>query len=106
MAGLGVAIGAFLTLIYTPSVSATTAGSIGMNIFVAIVFGGMPISGGAKSKIYASLVGGFSYMLLSQILIWLLGTSMNGLVQVISAVLFLVIVYVAGLNYKTRLLPR
>lgn len=106
MAGLGVGIGAFLTLIYTPSVSATTAGSIGMNIFVAIVFGGMPISGGAKSKIYASLVGGFSYMLLSQILVWLLGTSMNGLVQVISAVLFLVIVYVTSLNYKTKLLPR
>ena len=32
MAGLGVGLGAFLTLVYTPSVTPTTAGSIGMNI--------------------------------------------------------------------------
>lgn len=41
MAGLGVGLGAFLTLVYTPSVTTTTASSIGMNIFIAIVFGGM-----------------------------------------------------------------
>ena len=64
MAGIGVGLGAFLTLVYTPSVTATTAGSIGMNIVVAIVFGGMPISGGPRSRIYSALVGGFSYILL------------------------------------------
>ena len=48
MAGIGVGLGALLTLIYTPSVTTTTASSIGMNIFIAIVFGGMPISGGAR----------------------------------------------------------
>ena len=61
LAGVGVGIGAFMTLVYTPSVTTTTAGDIGMNIMVAIVFGGMPISGGARSKIYAAVVGGFSY---------------------------------------------
>ena len=106
IAGLGVGIGALLTLAYTPSVSSGTAGSIGMNIFVAIVFGGMPISGGAKSKIYTSLIGGFSYMLLNQILLWLIGTSMNGVAQIISAALFLLIVFLTSLNYRTRLLPR
>lgn len=40
MAGIGVGIGAFMTLVYTPSVTTTTAGDIGMNIMVAIVFGG------------------------------------------------------------------
>ena len=60
LAGIGVGIGAFMTLVYTPSVTTTTAGDIGMNIMVAIVFGGMPISGGARSKIYAAVVGGFS----------------------------------------------
>lgn len=59
LAGIGVGIGAFMTLVYTPSVTTTTAGDIGMNIMVAIVFGGMPISGGARSKIYAAVVGGF-----------------------------------------------
>ena len=62
LAGVGVGIGAFMTLVYTPSVTTTTAGDIGMNIMVAIVFGGMPISGGARSKIYAAVVGGFSYI--------------------------------------------
>lgn len=64
LAGVGVGIGAFMTLVYTPSVTTTTAGDIGMNIMVAIVFGGMPISGGARSKIYAAVVGGFSYIII------------------------------------------
>jgi len=68
VAGVGVGIGAFMTLVYTPSVTTTTAGDIGMNIMVAIVFGGMPISGGARSKIYAAVVGGFSYIILNNIL--------------------------------------
>ena len=67
LAGVGVGIGAFMTLVYTPSVTTTTAGDIGMNIMVAIVFGGMPISGGARSKIYAAVVGGFSYIVLNNI---------------------------------------
>ena len=107
MAGLGVGLGALLTLIYTPSVTTTTASSIGMNIFIAIVFGGMPISGGARSKIYAALVGGFSYMLLNDVLELLIDNSAAyGLTQVISAVFFLVVVYITSMNYRSALLPR
>ncbi len=107
MAGLGVGLGAFLTLVYTPSVTATTASSIGMNIFVAIVFGGMPISGGARSKIYAALVGGFSYILLNNILKILIDTNSGyGITQVISAVFFLIVVFVTSMNYRTKMLPR
>lgn len=107
MAGIGVGLGAFLTLVYTPSVTTTTASSIGMNIFVAIVFGGMPISGGARSKIYAALVGGFSYILLNNILKILIDTNSGyGITQVISAVFFLAVVYVASMNYRTKMLPR
>ena len=107
MAGLGVGIGAFLTLVYTPSVTTTTAGSIGMNIIVAIVFGGMPISGGARSRIYAALVGGFSYILLNNILMLLVDSNAGyGISQIISAVFFLVVVFVTGINYRTQILPR
>ena len=107
MAGIGVGLGAFLTLVYTPSVTATTAGSIGMNIVVAIVFGGMPISGGPRSKIYAALVGGFSYVMLNNILKLLIDTNSGyGISQVVSAVFFLLVVYVTGLNYRTQMLPR
>ena len=107
LAGVGVGIGAFMTLVYTPSVTTTTAGDIGMNIMVAIVFGGMPISGGARSKIYAAVVGGFSYIVLNNILDLLIdSTSGYGITQIVSAVFFLIIVYVASVNYRSQTLPR
>ena len=104
LAGVGVGIGAFMTLVYTPSVTTTTAGDIGMNIMVAI---GMPISGGARSKIYAAVVGGFSYIVLNNILDLLIdSTSGYGITQIVSAVFFLIIVYVASVNYRSQTLPR
>ena len=107
LAGVGVGIVAFMTLVYTPSVTTTTAGDIGMNIMVAIVFGGMPISGGARSKIYAAVVGGFSYIVLNNILDLLIdSTSGYGITQIVSAVFFLIIVYVASVNYRSQTLPR
>lgn len=107
LAGVGVGIGAFMTLVYIPSVTTTTAGDIGMNIMVAIVFGGMPISGGARSKIYAAVVGGFSYIVLNNILDLLIdSTSGYGITQIVSAVFFLIIVYVASVNYRSQTLPR
>lgn len=107
LAGVGVGIGAFMTLVYTPSVTTTTAGDIGMNIMVAIVFGGMPISDGARSKIYAAVVGGFSYIVLNNILDLLIdSTSGYGITQIVSAVFFLIIVYVASVNYRSQTLPR
>lgn len=107
MAGLGVGLGAFLTLVYTPSVTTGTASSIGMNIIVAIVFGGMPISGGPRSRIYSALVGGFSYILLNNILKLLIDSNTGyGISQIVSAVFFLAVVYVTGLNYRSQMLPR
>ena len=107
LAGVGVGIGAFMTLVYTPSVTTTTAGDIGMNVMVAILFGGMPISGGARSKIYAAVVGGFSYIVLNNILDLLIdSTSGYGITQIVSAVFFLIIVYVASVNYRSQTLPR
>ncbi len=107
MAGIGVGLGAFLTLVYTPSVTTTTASGIGMNIFVAIVFGGMPISGGARSRIHAALLGGFSYILLNNILeLMLEGNSAYGITQMVSAIFFLAVVYVTSMNYRSDILPR
>jgi len=107
MAGIGVGLGAFLTLVYTPSVTATTAGGVGMNVIVAIVFGGMPISGGPRSRIYSALMGGFSYILLNNILKMIIsGNAGYGISQIVSAVFFLAVVFVTGMNYRTKLLAR
>lgn len=107
LAGIGVGIGAFLTIVYTPSVTTSTASDIGMNIMVAIVFGGMPISGGSRSKIHSALVGGFSYMILNNILELLIDSSSGyGVIQIISAICFLSVVYIASANYRFKNLPR
>lgn len=109
MAGIGVGLGASMTIVYTPTVSTATAGSIGMSVFIAIVFGGMPISGGPRSRIYSALVGGISYMLLKNILFILfssVGGARDGYVQIISAVLFLAVVFAASVNYRSKNLPR
>lgn len=107
MAGISVGLGAFLTLVYTPSVTTSTASSIGMNIFIAIVFGGMPISGGARSRVHAALVGGFSFILLNDILELVIdGSAAYGITQLISAIFFLIIVYLTSMNYRSKMLPR
>ena len=78
-----------------------------MNVIVAIVFGGMPISGGPRSRIYSALMGGFSYILLNNILKMLIsGNAGYGISQIVSAVFFLAVVYIAGMNYRTKLLAR
>lgn len=109
MAGIGVGLGAAMTIVYTPTVSTTTASGVGMNVFIAIVFGGMPISGGARSRAYAAIIGGLSYMTVKKILFILFQSvsgSRDGYVQIISAVLFLAVVFVASMNYRTKNLPR
>ena len=109
LAGLGVGLGASMTVVYAKTVSTTTASSIGMSIFIAIVFGGMPISGGPRSRIYSALIGGFSYNIMTKILFTLLGSmggARDGIVQIISAVFFLAIVFVVSINYRSKNLPR
>ncbi|QKJ20797.1 ABC transporter permease subunit [Microbacterium hominis] len=108
IAGLGVGLGAFLTVLRTPTLTTMSAGDIGMNILVAMVFGGMPISGGPRSRIYAALIGGLSMAFLNQTMTTLLSTTSagNGIAQIVRAVLFLAIVWVATIGFRSKVLPR
>lgn len=108
MAGIGIGIGGFLTAIRASTITSGTASDIGMSIFIAIVFGGMPISGGPRSRIYAAIIGSFSIKILSQILTILLSAvpGANGIAQMVRAVFFLAMVYLASMNYRTKILPR
>ena len=108
MAGIGIGLGGFLTAIRASTITSGTASDIGMNIFIAIVFGGMPISGGPRSRIYAAIIGSFSIKILSQILTMLLAAvpGANGIAQMVRAVFFLAMVYLASINYRTKMLPR
>ena len=102
--GIGVGLGAFLSIIYAPTLTRNTASSVGMDVIIAIVFGGMPVSGGAKSRIYAALIGAFSMTILSQIMTMLnLG---SGVGQIVKAVIFLIVVFVAAGGRNRKILPR
>ncbi|ADQ08046.1 inner-membrane translocator [Caldicellulosiruptor hydrothermalis 108] len=104
VSGIGIGLGAFLLLVRTGSVSSQTASSMGFDIIMAMVLGGMPISGGAKSKITAALIGAFTITALNNGLV-IMGASVGAL-QAIRGVIFLIIITLMLLNQREKLLPR
>lgn len=104
ISGLGVGLGAFLSTVYAPTLTRNTGSSIGMDVIIAIVFGGMPVSGGARSKITAAIIGAFSMTFLSQIMTLL--NLNSGIGQMVKAVIFLLVVLVATFNQRGKMLPR
>ncbi len=104
IAGVGVGLGAFLTITYAPTLSRNTASSVGMDIIISIVFGGMPVSGGARSKIYAAVIGALSMTMLNQIMLAL--SLDSGVGQIVKAIIFLLVVSISMSNSKGNILPR
>lgn len=108
IAGLGIGLGAFFTIMQDVSVSTSSGGGVGMNMMIAIVFGGMAISGGPRSKALAAFIGGFSMAFLDQFMTLLLLESNTGsaVTQLVKCVLFLTVVTLLNWSYRTKLLPR
>lgn len=104
MSGIGVGLGAFLSIIYAPTLTRNTASSVGMDVIIAIVFGGMPVSGGARSKIYAAVIGAFSMTLLSQIMVMF--NLNSGVGQMVKAGIFILVVFLATSDQRGKMLPR
>ena len=104
VAAFGVALAAFVMLMSTRTAGASTGGSMGTDVMVALVLGGMPLTGGPRSRISAGLVGSATITILD------MGLTMMGLstavIQVFRAIVFLSVVYVASMTYRTKLLPR
>ena len=104
LCGIGVGLGAFLSIIYAPTLTRNVASSVGMDVIIAIVFGGMPVSGGAKSRIYAALIGAFSMSFLSQIMVML--NLNSGIGQIVKAIIFFIVVCIAAGERAKKRLPR
>ena len=104
ISAIGVALAAFILIIRTRTIGSQTAGSVGTDVLIALVVGGMPISGGPKSKISAGLVGALTVVVLNS------GLTMVGLstawIQAIRGVVFIVVVLVSSFSYRGKLLPR
>ena len=101
--GVCVVLEALFQMGYTASASDSTGTGFEMNVMVALILGGMPLSGGMRSKMSCAIVGSFTYALLS-VGLPMLGVAANQ-VFVIKAVLFLIVV-VLTCRKKTGILPR
>ena len=104
ISAVGIALAAFLLMLRTRTIGNTTGGSLGNDVMVALVLGGMPLSGGPRSKISAGLIGAVTITVLNSGLT-MLGLS-TGQVQIIRGVVFIVVVLVSSLSYRGKLLPR
>lgn len=104
ISSIGVALAAFILIIRTRTIGSQTAGSVGTDVMIALVVGGMPISGGPKSKISAGLVGALIVTVLNS------GLTMMGLdtamIQAIRGIVFIIVVLVSSFSYRGKLLPR
>lgn len=104
IAAFGVALAAFVMLMNTRTAGSATGSSMGTDVMVALVLGGMPLTGGPRSRISAGLIGSATITILN------MGLTMMGLstaiIQVFRAIVFLAVVYVASMTYRTKLLPR
>ncbi len=104
ISGCGAALAALVTILRTKTVTASTGAGIGQDILVAVVLGGMPLSGGPRSKISAGLVGAFTITALNNGLS-ICGVN-NDIIQIVRGVVFLTVVFITSMSYRTKLLPR
>ena len=104
MNGLGAGLAGVVSILRTKTVSSATGGSVASDLMIAIVLGGMPISGGPKSRIGAALIGSVTITVLNN------GLSLcnvsNEDIQIVRGVVFLIVVFITSMTYRTKLLPR
>lgn len=104
VSAVGIALAAFLILIRMRNASSGTASTVSNDVMVALVVGGMPLSGGARSKISAGMVGAMTITVLNS------GLAICGLsageMQLFRGFVFIIVVLVASMSYRGRLLPR
>lgn len=101
--GVCVVVAAIFQMGYTGAASDSTGTGFEMNVMVALILGGMPLSGGMKSKVSCAVVGAFTYSLLA-VGLPLIGIPAN-MVFLIKAVIFLVVVLITC-RKKDGVLPR
>lgn len=106
IAGLGIGLAAFFSIMQNVKVTTSTASGIGMNMLIAIVFGGMSLNGGPGTKSVAAFIGGFSMAFMDQSMTLLSIPNGDAVKQIVKAALFLVIVTLLGLTNRKGLLKR
>lgn len=100
LAGLVTGLAAFLNVIKVGSVTSTGGNMLETEIMIALVLGGMPISGGALVRFSNIILGVFTYKILST------GLNMIGLAtemqQLIEGVIFIIVVAIFSDRNSTQ----
>ncbi len=89
VAGVGVGLGAILTVIRAGSISTDTAASLNMDCMLAIVLGGMSAFGGSRSYTWSAILGAILVTVLNTGL-QMLGVS-STIIQAIRGAIFIVL---------------
>lgn len=104
LAGIGIGAAALLLIVQTPTLSASSGSSVGMNMLIALVFGGMNMNGGPRSRMYAALLGAFSMAFLDALMnIFVTG---SWYLQIVKGILFVAVVFLFSLGRRQKLLER
>lgn len=104
LAGIGIGLAAFSLIVETPTLSSSSGSSVGMNMLIALVFGGMNMNGGPGSKMYAALLGSLSMAFLDSLMnIFVTG---SWYLEIVKGVLFVLVVFLFTIGKRPRLLPR
>lgn len=101
--GITVVVASLFQMGYTGSASDSTGTGFEMNVMVALILGGMPLSGGMRSKVSCAVVGAFTLGLLT-IGLPMIGVKPNQ-VFIIKAIIFLIVVLITC-RKKNGTLPR
>ncbi|MDR2888232.1 MAG: ABC transporter permease [Lachnospiraceae bacterium] len=99
IAGVCVGIASVFILARAGNVSRNIGAGMEMNVMVAVILGGMNLSGGAKSRISSAIVGAITYSLLSNGLT-IAGVS-QGLIVLVKGIIFIVIIAMTLRQSKT-----
>lgn len=101
--GVCVAIGSYVMLMRTGSAGKGTGTGYAMDIMICLILGGMPLSGGMKSKVSSALVGTLTYVLLTNDLTTM-GVNLN-MINFVKALIFIVIIMITC-RKRGGVLPR
>lgn len=104
LAGIGIGLASFSMIVETPTLSGSSGASVGMNMLIALVFGGMRMSGGPGSKMYSALIGSFSMAFLDSLMnIYVTG---SWYLQIVKGIAFVAVVFLFSVAKRSELLAR
>lgn len=104
IAGIMIGFASMFSLARSYTVSENTGMGLEMDVIVALVLGGMALSGGSKSKISSAIVGSITLVLLNNGLI-MIGVRPE-VVSIVKGIIFLIVVFLILRRPRTEVIPR